>query len=65
MEHQTVHFESEAWSAARKKAKKLGKLAEAFINLGEHSFDNEAWKTLFDSLARPVQTFTGADRQGL
>lgn len=54
MEHQTVHFESEAWRAARKKAKRLGKLAEAFINLGEHSFDNEAWKTLFDSLARPL-----------
>ena len=54
MEHQTVHFESEAWCAARKKAKRLGKLAEAFINLGEHSFDNEAWKTLFDSLARPL-----------
>lgn len=54
MEHQTVHFESEAWSAARKKAKKLGSLAEAFINLGEHSFDGEAWNTLFDSLAQPL-----------
>ena len=54
MEHQTVHFESEAWSAARKKAKKLGKLAEALITLGEHSFDGEAWNTLFDSLAQPL-----------
>lgn len=54
MEQKRVEFESEQWSAARKKAKKLGKAAEALITLGEHSFDGEAFGTLFDHFAAPL-----------
>ena len=54
MEQKRVEFESERWSAARKKAKKLGKQAEALITLGEHIFDSEAFHTLFEHFAAPL-----------
>ena len=54
MEHKPVELKREAWSAARKKAKALGKLAEAFLSLGEHSYDPEAWNTLYNELVLPL-----------
>ena len=54
MEHKQVDFDARGWSAARKKAQKLGKTAQALLDLGEHSYDGAAWNTLYDALARPL-----------
>ena len=54
MEHKQVDFDARGWSAARKKAQKLGKTAQALFDLGEHSYDGAAWNTLYDALARPL-----------
>ena len=54
MEQNTIAFKRDAWREARKRAKKLGKVAEAFIDLRENGFDRSAWNYLYDSLARPL-----------